>query len=244
MIGIISAMHDEVSALLHVLENIQTSTLGSRIYYQGTIKKQQVVIVFSNWGKVAAAITTTELISTFKPREIIFTGVAGAIDDHLNIGDIVFATQLVQHDMDASPLFPKFEIPLTGTSFFETSPNNLLYNCIKVFKENYYHHIAKDEAQAFEINQPKMVKGLVASGDQFISDELTFNHLKKHLPNVQCVEMEGAAVAQVCQAYNIPFNIIRIISDKANHSAPIDFPKFTKQIASKYAKGILENYCS
>lgn len=244
MIGIISAMHDEVAALLEVLKNTTTSTIGDRTYYKGTINQQEVVIVFSNWGKVAAAITTTQLICTYNPREIIFTGVAGAIDIDLNIGDIVFATELVQHDMDASPLFPKFEIPLIGTSFFETSSNNLLYKCTQVFNENYFEHISKDEAHTFQINQPKIIKGLIASGDQFISDEQTFNNLKNSLPNLQCVEMEGAAVAQVCQAYKVPFNVIRIISDKADHSAPIDFPVFTKQIASKYAKGILETYCS
>lgn len=244
MIGIISAMHDELAALLAILEDTQTKTLGERTYYQGKIKQQEVVIVFSNWGKVAAAITTTQLISTYQPREIIFTGVAGAIDSNLNVGDVVFATQLVQHDMDASPLFPKFEIPLIGKSYFETSANNFLYQCTQVFKDNYFNHISKEEAKYFSIEHPTLVKGLIASGDQFISDDETFNNLKTNLPQLQCVEMEGAAVAQVCEAYRIPFNIIRIISDKADHSAPVDFPKFTKQIASKYAKGILENYCS
>lgn len=244
MIGIISAMHDELAALLAILEGTQTKTLGERTYYQGKIKQQEVVIVFSNWGKVAAAITTTQLISTYQPREIIFTGVAGAIDSNLNVGDVVFATQLVQHDMDASPLFPKFEIPLIGKSYFETSENNFLYQCTQVFKDRYFDYISKEEAQDFSIENPTLVKGLIASGDQFISDDETFNNLKTNLPQLQCVEMEGAAVAQVCEAYRIPFNIIRIISDKADHSAPVDFPKFTKQIASKYAKGILENYCS
>lgn len=244
MIGIISAMHDEVAELLAILENTITKTIGERTYYQGTINQQEVVIVFSNWGKVAAAITTTQLISTYQPREIIFTGVAGAIDANLNIGDVVFATQLVQHDMDASPLFPKFEIPLIGKSYFETSANNFLYKCVTLFKDKYYQHISKEESKDFYIDTPKIVKGLVASGDQFISDVTAFNNLKENLPELQCVEMEGAAVAQVCEAYKIPFNIIRIISDKADHSAPVDFPKFTKQIASKYAKGILESYCS
>lgn len=244
MIGIISAMHDELAALLAVLENTQSKTLGQRTYFQGKINQQEVVLVFSNWGKVAAAITTTELISTYQPREIIFTGVAGAIDSQLNIGDVVFATQLVQHDMDASPLFPKFEIPLIGKSYFTTSANNFLYHCTQLFNNNYFEHISKEEAKEFGIESPKLVKGIIASGDQFVSDDETLLNLKTNLPKLQCVEMEGAAVAQVCVAYNIPFSVIRIISDKANDSAPLDFPKFTQQIASKYAKGILENYCS
>lgn len=244
MIGIISAMHDELAELLHVLKDKKTTILGNREYYTGNINNTPVTIVFSKWGKVAAAITTTQLIATFQPSEIIFTGVAGGIDADLNIGDLVYGTQLVQHDMDASPLFPKFEIPLLGKTFFKTSENPKLHQCIVDFNEHYFTHISEQEANDFNISKPKLVSGLIASGDEFISDAQSIEILKKNLPNLQCVEMEGASVAQVCEEYQIPFSILRIISDKADASAPIDFPLFTKKIASKYAKGILQNYCS
>lgn len=244
MIGIISAMHDELAELLHILKNKKTSVLGNREYYTGTINKKEVVIVFSKWGKVAAAITTTQLISTYNPSEIIFTGVAGAMDNNLNIGDIVYGTKLVQHDMDASPLFPKLEIPLIGKTYIKTATNQKLLNCVTDFNHHYFDHISKKEAHQFSIATPQIIQGIIASGDEFISDETSFNNIKNSISNLQCVEMEGAAVAQVCDEYQIPFNIIRIISDKADDSAPIDFPVFTKKIASKYAKGILENYCS
>lgn len=244
MIGIISAMHDELAELLLVLKDKETFILGNREYYTGTLKQKQVVIVFSKWGKVAAALTTTQLISTFQPTEIIFTGVAGAINPNLNIGDIVYGTSLVQHDMDASPLFPTLEIPLLGKTYFKTILNTKLFDSVNYFQQNYFTFIQKKEAITFKITAPKITKGIIASGDEFISTDQSFQKIKKNIPNLQCVEMEGAAVAQVCDEYKIPFQIIRIISDKADDSAPVDFPAFTKKIASKYAKGILENYCS
>lgn len=244
MIGIISAMHDELAELLAILQNTETIILGNRTYYTGTIGITKVVIVFSKWGKVAAAITTTQLISTFNPNEIIFSGVAGAINPNLNIGDIVYGTSLIQHDMDASPLFPRYEIPLLGKSEFNTTENDTLYKCVENFNQHYHTYISKDEAKNFDIHQPKIVKGLIASGDEFISDAIKLKELQSNIPDLQCVEMEGAAVAQVCDEYNVPFAIIRIISDKADQSAPVDFPLFTKKIASKYAKGILEKYGS
>ncbi|MDB4297631.1 5'-methylthioadenosine/adenosylhomocysteine nucleosidase [Flavobacteriaceae bacterium] len=244
MIGIISAMHDELAELLAVLKNRQESLIGDRTYYTGTIGKKEVVIVFSKWGKVAAAITTTQLISTYEPTEIIFSGVAGAISSDLNIGDIVIGSSLIQHDMDATPLFDKFEIPLIGKKEINTAVNTKLETCITEFQDNYFSFILTDEAKEFNINTIKVTKGLIASGDEFINSEQKIAALKTDLPELLCVEMEGAAVAQVCNEYKITFNIIRIISDKANDNAPLDFPKFTKLVASKYAKGILENYCS
>lgn len=244
MIGVISAMFDELAELLNILNNKKTTLLGDREYYTGTINNQNVVIVFSKWGKVAAAITTTELISYFKVSKVIFSGVAGAVHPDLNIGDIVYGTSLIQHDMDASPLFPKFEIPLIGKSNFKTTKDNELYHCVVNFNNNYFDYITNTEAAEFGIHQPKIVKGIIASGDEFINSKTKQQELQQEIINLQCVEMEGAAVAQVCSEYNIPLNVIRIISDKADHSAHIDFPVFTKKIASKYAKGILQNYCS
>ncbi|MEN8764298.1 MAG: 5'-methylthioadenosine/adenosylhomocysteine nucleosidase [Wenyingzhuangia sp.] len=244
MIGIISAMHDELSELLCLLKHKKTTVLGNREYYSGSIGCQQVVIVFSKWGKVAAAITTTTLINNFQPQEIIFSGVAGAINPSLNIGDIVYGTSLVQHDMDASPLFDKFEIPLIGKSAIFSTENQNFYKCIKQFHRNYFKFISKEEAAIYNIQKPKIIKGMIASGDEFISDTNKIEELQKELPSLECVEMEGAAVAQVCHEYQIDFSIIRIISDKADSNAYIDFPTFTKQIASRYAKGIIENYCN
>jgi len=242
MIGIISAMQEEIQALLNKLQNISTTTKGMRTYYTGTLFDKKVVLVFSRWGKVASAVTTTQLINDFNIDEIIFTGVAGAIKPTLNIGDIVIGKKLFQHDMNASPLFEPFEIPLLERKFIETTNPSKLLSATNKFLDSYTFYINPDEAINFDITHPKVVYEDIASGDQFISSVAKIKHLNSILPTTYCVEMEGAAVAQVCFEYKVPFSIIRVISDKANNNATIDFPKFANSIASNYALGILKNY--
>ena len=244
-IGIISAMREEIQTLLENLENKITTTKGMRTYYSGKLFNTDVVLVFSRWGKVASATTATQLINDHAIDEIIFTGVAGAVNDTLEIGDVVIGNKLYQHDVDASPLYKKYEIPLLNKTFFETTETrrNQLRRSTETFLSQYNNYIDSIKSESFNITHPKLFVGDIASGDQFISDTKSVSELLKGIPEVCCVEMEGAAVAQVCYEYNIPFSILRIISDKANNNAHIDFPKFAKEIASHYALGILENYC-
>ncbi len=242
MIAIISAMQEEIQALLNQLENTEIREKGMRKYYTGTLFDKKVVLVFSRWGKVASAVTTTQLINDYNPTEIIFTGVAGALKKELNIGDVIIGRNLYQYDVDCSPIFRKFEIPILKKDYFETSDPNNLINATNLFLDNYNLFVNTTEADKFDISSPKMIHGDIATGDQFISEKIKVKELNEQLPTVQCVEMEGAAVAQVCFEYDVPFSIIRIISDKANDNATIDFPKFAKNIASYYALGILKNY--
>jgi adenosylhomocysteine nucleosidase len=199
-------------------------------------------LVFSRWGKVASAITTTQLINDFKVREILFTGVAGAIQNNLNIGDIVIGKNMYQHDLNASPFYNKLEIPILKKKYLETSNAPKLLSATSKFLKNYNDFILKENAQLFDIKQANVWHSDIASGDQFISSIKKIKKLNALIPSASCVEMEGAAVAQVCFEYNIPFSIIRIISDKANDNAHIDFPKFANTIASNYALGILKYY--
>lgn len=242
MIAILSAMQEEIQALLHQLQNVSTIEKGKRTYYTGTLFHKKVVLVFSRWGKVAAAATTTQLINDFDLDEIIFTGVAGAISNQLNIGDVVIGKNLFQHDLNASPFYKKFEIPILKKRSLETKNPEKLIAATQLFLSNYHQYILKNDAKLFEITQPKLVLGDIASGDQFISSLKKIAKLNKQLPSAICVEMEGAAVAQICYEYNMPFSILRIISDKANDNANIDFSKFSNAIASNYALGILEYY--
>lgn len=244
MVGIISAMQEEIQALLNKLQVENTSIKGMRTYYQGTLFDQNVVLVFSRWGKVASATTATQMINDFPVNEIIFTGVAGSIQENINIGDIIVGKKLIQHDMNASPLIPIYEIPLLRKKYFETEviKRNLLQNAAQLFIADLESFIATIDIQQFNIDKPQVYIDDIASGDQFISTKLQIDRIKRDLPHVACVEMEGASVAQVCYEYNIPFNIIRTISDNANNNSHIDFPKFAKHVASNYALGILKKY--
>lgn len=242
MIGIISAMQEEIQALLHELKNVTTSEKGMRTYYIGTLFNKNVVLVFSRWGKVASAITTTQLINDFNVDEIIFTGVAGGIKDELNIGDVVIGNNMYQHDLNASPFYEKLEIPILKKKFLKTTDASNLRKATSLFLATYNNYIKITDANLFNITNPKLFFGDIASGDQFISSLKKIKKLNKLIPTAACVEMEGAAVAQVCFEYDVPFSIIRIISDKANNNATIDFPKFANSIASNYALGILKNY--
>jgi adenosylhomocysteine nucleosidase len=242
MIGIISAMQEEIQALLNQLQNVRITEKGMRKYYQGTLFNNEVVLVFSRWGKVASAVTTTQLINDFPVTEIIFTGVAGGIQPELNIGDIVIGKHLYQHDLNATPFYEKLEIPILKKKYLITANTTNLLAATNIFIDTYYNFIAAKDAQLFNITKPKVVYGDIASGDQFISSTKKIKKLNKLIPTATCVEMEGASVAQVCFEYQIPFSIIRIISDKASDNAHIDFSAFANSIASNYALGILKNY--
>lgn len=237
-----SAMQEEIQALLNQTQNIKNYTKGKRNYYTGTLFGKEVILVFSRWGKVASATTATQLINDFDLDELIFTGVAGSLVNEVNIGDIVIGKQLVQHDMNTSPLYKTFEIPLLHKTFFETNhiKREQLINASQEFINNYTKCISEEEATKLNIINPKIFIGDIASGDQFVSKQTQVNFITSNLNSVLCVEMEGAAVAQVCYEYEIPFSIFRIISDKANDDSLIDFPRFVSKIASNYSLEILK----
>jgi adenosylhomocysteine nucleosidase len=244
-IGIMGAMPEEIAGVVALLTNCTELSMGKRTYFSGQINGIDTVVVFSRWGKVAAATTATTLIHEFKITELLFTGVAGAISSDLKIGDIVLGKRLIQHDMDARPLMQQYEIPLLSKIYFESDANHLdsATKAINaVFENNSLHAvIGEEELMEFNISQPKLVVGDIASGDQFFSSNEQKQNLNSQLPNVLCVEMEGAAVAQVCYEYEVPFSIIRTISDTADDKSHIDFPSFIKNISSKYAAEIIKN---
>ena len=241
-IGVIGAMDEEVALLRADMTNIREYKHGHRSYYQGLLYGKNVVLVFSRWGKVAAASTATTLIERFNVGSIVFSGVAGAASEDLEIGDIVIGTELIQHDMDASPLFPKYEIPLLGKSRLKADTH--LVSKAQSAAERFLNSglaclIDQNTLRDFGIERPKVVSGLIASGDQFISDSTTLAAIRTSLTNLQSVEMEGASVAQVCVEHEVPFCVIRYISDRANHSAQINFSQFISDVASEYSQGVL-----
>lgn len=240
-----SAMHEENASIVEEMSIENKQTIGARTYYTGKLLGQSVVVVFSHWGKVAASITATSLINLFDAKEIIFTGVAGAIDTRLGIGDIVIGTDLYQHDMDVSPLIPRHEIPLLGTAAIaaDESIRSRLASAARQFIENDFSKmLAEDAIRSFNLQSPRVQLAAIASGDQFVSQNALSADIKQRLPEVACVEMEGAAVAQVCESFGVPFGVIRTISDGANESSDMDFQAFVSSVARVYSLGILKRY--
>ena len=238
-----SAMPEEIAGLELLIGDATEVTYGMRTYYTGRINNIKVVLVFSRWGKVAAATTVSTLVLKFGITELIFTGVAGGMHSDLKIGDIVLGTKFIQHDMDARPIIARYELPLHGIVYLESDKEQFKFvrDSIEYLLENntLSNTISKEEFERFGISVPSLFTGEIASGDKFFSTEYDKKHLSEALPDVLCVEMEGAAVAQVCYEHQIPYSIIRTISDTADEKSHIDFPAFIENISSKYSIEII-----
>ncbi len=245
-LGIISALEEEQQGLVEAMQGPARLIHGMRAYTAGKIAGIDAVCVLSRIGKVAAATTAATLIEKFGVTHILFTGVAGAGDIGVKVGDIVVAETLLQYDIDVSPLFPKYQVPLTGLSHFGTDSHlsNVLAGAANGFLGGEFETvIAEAERRDFRLHRPRVHRGLIASGDQFISCAKQVNALGAELPGLLAVEMEGAAVAQVCFELGVPFAVIRTISDNANEDAAHDFMRFVKAVASRYAFHIVMRFC-
>jgi adenosylhomocysteine nucleosidase len=245
-LGIISALHEEQQGLVEAMEGAATAIHGGRVYTLGKLWEIDAVCVLSRIGKVAGAVTATLLVEKFGVTHILFTGVAGAGHPGVAVGDIVVADSLVQHDMDASPLFARFEVPLTGVSHFEGDQDmsvQLLAAAQGFLEHDLVDVIDAAERSEFNLNRPRAHHGLIASGDQFMHDRHVITALNAALPGLVAVEMEGAAVAQVCYELGVPCAVIRTISDNANEEAATDFLSFVRTVAARYAFYIVRRYC-
>lgn len=227
-IGIIGAMDEEITLLKKAVSIRETVVRANMTFYIGMLHNKEVVICKSGVGKVNAAVTTQILVDQFSVKSIIFTGVAGAVDPELNIGDIVISTSSMQHDIDASALgFKKGEIPLFSLSSDFLADKNLVL-------------LAKKGAE--QLGEVKVKLGRVLTGDQFVADYNKVKSLWEEFQGV-CVEMEGAAVAQTAMLNEIPFVIIRSMSDKANGEANVNFAEFTV-LASEHSFRIVDSIVS
>ncbi|MGV0979592.1 5'-methylthioadenosine/adenosylhomocysteine nucleosidase [Empedobacter falsenii] len=245
IIGIMGAIPQEINGVVNLLTNKQEHKIGRRSYFTGELNNQKVVVVYSRVGKVAASATVTTLILEFKVSELIFTGVAGGIHTDVKIGDIVLGQSLIQHDMNAQPLFPAYEIPMLGKAYFEADSSQLevaTTAILEILEEQHLHNvISEKDLDKFNIHQPQLHVGLIGSGDLFFSTNSQKEKLQQNLPEILCVEMEGAAVAQVCYEFDIPFIIIRTISDDADDHSTLDFNSFIEKISNVYSIEIIKN---
>jgi adenosylhomocysteine nucleosidase len=203
---------------------------AGREFLHGRLDGHDVVLVRCGIGKVAAATTAAVLLDAFDAAALLFTGVAGGIGAGVRVGDIVVARTLLQHDMDASPLFPRFEVPLTGRARFDAD----LAWTARLARAGRAVAGTRTHARAAAVHE-----GLVASGDRFVSTRAESDALRAALPDALAVEMEGAAVAQVCHDFGRPFAVVRTISDRADDAAHGDFLRFAAEVAAPYSRDLV-----
>lgn len=217
-------MREELDAVLALMPDEHKVPLAGREFFDGHLHGREVVAVLSRIGKVAAATTAALLIERFKVDRIVFTGVAGGLAPGVQRGDVVIADAFMQHDLDASPIFPRYEVPLYGTDRFTTDAS-----------------LTRELETAVRRALPgvRVHRGLVASGDRFVSTSAESANLQAALPEALAVEMEGAAIAQVCHDFGTPFAAVRTISDRADDAAHGDFVSFVREVASRHSAAIV-----
>lgn len=243
-IALISAMPEEVGTTIEKLENLKVNKYGDLTIYSGSWKNKDkqlninVSLAWSGWGKVSASRAVTRLISSageeFPIDLVIFTGVAGSASNDLKQWDIIVPNSVIQYDMDASPLFKKYYIPALNVD--RMKPVSKWFDWV-------YKSLIKAKEKSSLDQFGEIKTGLIATGDTFISDRRVIERMAHEIPNLKAVEMEGAAVAQVSIQENIPWVIIRVISDDANSSAPDNFTKFIEKY-KYYSLNLLESVFS
>lgn len=230
MLGIIGAMDEEVSKLKEAMQDVTIWSKASMDFYGGTMDGREVVVVRSGIGKVNAGICTQILVDEYGVDAVINTGIAGSLNAAIDIGDIVLSTDALQHDMDATGFgYEPGIIPRMDTSVFMA--DETLRTLAKTCCER-----VNPDIRVFE--------GRVVSGDQFISDKARKQFILEQFQGY-CTEMEGAAIAQSAYLNNIPFLIIRAISDKADDSATEDYPTFEAKAilhSVRLVREIVKNY--
>ncbi|WP_127806760.1 5'-methylthioadenosine/adenosylhomocysteine nucleosidase [Hydrogenophaga sp. NH-16] len=240
--AIVAALHDELASVLALIPDEQKEVVGGREFWVGHLHGQDVVAVLSGIGKVSAATTATLLIDRFKVQRIVFTGVAGGLGPGVKVGDVVLARSFLQHDMDASPLFPRHEVPLYGRARFEADA--ALADALELACERMLHSLPQQlgtsTVDAFGLQAPRLHQGLLISGDRFVATTAESVALQRGLPDALAVEMEGAAFAQVCHDFGVPLAVVRTISDRADDAAHVDFPRFLREVASRYSGALID----
>lgn len=221
-IAVIGAMEQEVEALRHALENPQVKTIANSEYTEGTYKGKDVVLLKSGIGKVNAAMSTTILLNEFKPDVVINTGSAGGFDEALEVGAVVISDEVRHHDVDVTIFnYEMGQVPQMPAAF--KSDDKLM-------------KVAEDVVS--ELGEHQFAVGLICSGDSFMNDPQRVATVREHFPQMKAVEMEAAAVAQVCYQFATPFVIIRALSDIAGKESNISFDEFLP-LAAKHSTEIV-----
>lgn len=221
-IGIIAAMPEELAYLIEHLENAGQEKVLDNTYHTGKIGPVDLVLVESGIGKVMSAMSVAILADNFKVDAVINTGSAGALAAGIEVGDVVIADKLAYHDVDVTAF---------GYEYGQMAQQPLYFESDKKFVNLIQESLSK-------LNQ-KWHLGLIATGDSFIAGEDKIKAIKEHFPQVLAVEMEGAAIAQAAHVLNLPFLVVRAMSDNANHEASISFDEFIVEAGRRSAQALL-----
>ncbi len=214
-IAIIGAMEEEVEILREQLENRESVVIAGCEFSSGTIEGQEVVLLKSGIGKVNAALSTTILLQEFKPNYVINTGSAGGYLESLNVGDIVISSEVRHHDVDVTAFGYEYgQVPGLPAAF---SADAKL--------------VELAEKCASEISDNQVVTGLIVTGDSFMNDPVRVDDVRGKFTDLYAVEMEAAAIAQVCYQFEVPFVVIRALSDIAGKESDVSFEQFLKTAA-------------
>ena len=221
-LALLGAMPEEIGSDLSHLKELSCSNHGDLTIHRGSWSDNvRLSLAWSGWGKVSAARAATRLLASDPSIDVlVFTGVAGAADPALRQWDVVLADAVVQHDMDARPLFPRFTLPALNQDRLQPQPTWFDWAKAALLEA----HSAGD---LNEFARPS--SGLIATGDRFIGDPPVLQALRDALPGLRAVEMEGAAVAQVAEQEGIPWLVLRVISDGADETAAQSFEDFVKR---------------
>lgn len=242
-LGVMCALPKELGTLADEMEKpLSSETVGMRQYIHGNLWGIDTVLATSRVGKVAAATTATHLIESGQVNAVIYLGVAGAIDHRLSQGDIVIGERLVQYDIDSRPLAPQYTIPLLNVSEFESDQR--LTAIGSQAAEDYLKTKGQIHSSLDFERSNKVHIGLIGTGDRFISGSTDRDALRTAIPSLLAVDMEGAAVAQVCYEHKIPFVVIRTISDSCDEDAAIDCMQFLREVAPTYTREVLQRFYS
>ncbi|WP_203361671.1 5'-methylthioadenosine/S-adenosylhomocysteine nucleosidase [Bacillus sp. REN10] len=214
-IAIIGAMEEEVTILRDHIDVKQVETIANSEYTTGTMNGAEVILLRSGIGKVNAAMTTSVLLQHFQPDVIINTGSAGGLNPELNVGDVVISTEVRHHDVDVTAFGYEYgQVPQLPAAFeADEKLLNIAVSCAK-------------EEEGIQV-----VKGLIATGDSFMSDPERVKFIGTKFNDLQAVEMEAAAIAQVAYQFGTPFVVIRSLSDIAGKESNISFDQFLPKAA-------------
>ena len=222
-IGIIGAMEPEVAILKEAIANCETHQYGGYTFHCGQIEETDIVLVQSGIGKVASAIATTLLITHFSPTAVINTGSAGGFDHELEVGDVVISSELRHHDVDVTAFnYEIGQVPNMPAAF--TANATLMTAAEKSIQQ---------------LGDVKVKSGLITTGDSFMCDPDAINKTRNNFPSMLAVEMEGAAIAQACHQLDVPFVVIRSLSDIAGKESPTSFEAYLEKASIYSSKMVI-----